>query len=88
MERAARALGGRVDLLDALDMVVLLGETGDRRFPAWAERWIERVTAEHQLQPPAVASMRALMREVPTQGEPRAVTLALQSYARPPRNWG
>lgn len=85
---AAQAAPGKLSLLDALDLVVLLGEQHDPRFDRWARRWIERVTAENRLQPSAVESVVRLMHEVPRQDEARAVTIALRSWARPPRTWG
>lgn len=85
---AAQAAPGKLGLVDALDLVVLLGEQRDPRFDRWARRWIARVTAEHQLQRDAVESVVKLMREVPDQSDARAVTIALRGYARPPRTWG
>jgi len=85
---AAQTTPGGLDLLDALDLVMLLGEQHDPRFDRWARRWIDRLAAEHQLQPDAVASVVKLMREVPDQNEARAITVALRSWARPPRTWG
>ncbi|MDO8208999.1 hypothetical protein [Conexibacter sp. CPCC 206217] len=83
---AARAIRP-LDLLDALDVVTLLAETGDPRFGRWATRWIERTIAENDLLPEAVEKVRRLMHVLPTQSEARAVTVALRSYARPPRTW-
>jgi hypothetical protein len=58
-----------LDPLDALEVLTLLAETRDRRFGAWAERWVARVVAERQLQPAAVESVRRLLRELPRQNE-------------------
>lgn len=43
--RAAQELAP-LDLGDALDVIVLLGEVGDPRFEPWAARWAARVAAE------------------------------------------
>lgn len=86
IEASARALE-HVDLYDALDMVTVVGELGDPRFAAWSERWIARVERERRLQPAAVAQVRSLMRQLPAQSDARAVTVALRSFAGPPRTW-
>ena len=76
-----------LDLGDALDVIVLLGEVGDPRFGPWSARWVARVAAQRRLQPAAVEEVRRLLRQVPRQNEARAVTTALRSYAAPPRTW-
>lgn len=35
----------RIDLQDALEILVLMAKAGDPRFDAWAERWAERAAA-------------------------------------------
>lgn len=55
----ARSMGGvdialvdvpQLDLQDALEIVVLMHETGDPRYAKWAERWAERAAFEQRRQ--------------------------------------
>ena len=84
---AARALAP-LGLLDSLELLRLLAEAGDSRYPAWANHWYRRVAAENQLADDSARSVRTLLRMLPGDSEARGVMVTLRAHARPRRTWG
>lgn len=84
---AARALAP-LDLLDALELVRVLAEAGDARYPSWANHWYHRVVADNRLGDDAARSVRTLLRMLPDDSDARGVLVTLRSFARPRRTWG